>query len=209
MPEVRGVVAVEAMRDEKVEGLQGYLEGMIWLMRKSAAPEGWLFKTPDEATLHHGSLATAGPYTDDERRVILGALGHLREPPEIKMCFQNATMLAHAAKLADADLQYAEGKCAVMIPIDHAWCVLPSGRPVDVTLRPMAEYDAGDDVTTDPARLLARAERNLVENPYWGYTVPSSARWSHLERVGRWCPVIDDREGGYPLMRSRELPWAE
>lgn len=194
-------------RDEKVEGLRSHLEGMRWLTRNADPPEGWVFKTPDEATLHHGSLAPPGPYSEDERRAVLGALEALAEPPEIKMCFRNATMLAHAARLADVDLQYAEGKCAVMIPIDHAWCVLPSGKPVDVTLRADGEYAAGEDADVDPARLLARAERNLAENAYWGYAVPYCERWLHLVRVGRWCPVIDDREGGYPLMRSKELPW--
>ncbi|HSR42644.1 MAG TPA: hypothetical protein VLL48_10740, partial [Longimicrobiales bacterium] len=194
-------------RDEKVEGLEQYLQSWGLLMRDSELRPGWAFKCPDIAIHHHGSLAAPGPYTEDERRAVLEALGALREPPEIKMCFRNATMLVHAATLAGVDLRYAEGKAAVMIPIDHAWCALPSGKPVDVTLRTNAEYDAGDDEEVDPGRLLARAEHNLAENAYWGYTVPSSARWKHLERVGRWCPVIDDPEGGYPLMRSRELPW--
>lgn len=202
-------------RDEKVEGLRSYLEGMAWVTRGMSAPEGFAFKTPDEATLHHGRLAAAGPYTDDERAAILEILEALREPPEVKMCFQNATMLEHAAHLAGVDLMYAEGKAAVLIPIDHAWCALPSGKPVDVTLRTRAEYAAADlddlsslnDGAVDPEALLARAEHNLAENAYWGYAVPRRYRWQHLERVGRWCPVIDDHEGGYPLMRSKDLPW--
>jgi hypothetical protein len=194
-------------RDEKVEGLQSYLEGMVWVTRGMRAPDGFVFKTPDAATLHHGRLAPAGPYTDDERAAILEILEALREPPEIKMCFQNATMLEHAAHLAGVDLMYAEGKTAVLIPIDHAWCELPSGKPVDTTLRPLEEAEAGAP-SGDPEHLLARAERNLAENAYWGYTVPRRYRWQHLERIGRWCPVIDDHEGGYPLMRSKDLPWA-
>ena len=210
-------------RDEKVEGLEAYLQGYTWLMRDSELRPGWAFKSMSEAVLHHGRLAPAGPYTDDERTAILETLEALREPPEIKMCYQNATMLAHAARLADVDLQYAEGSCAVMIPIEHAWCVLPSGRPVDITLRTSDEYreaDSGadaddlhnlerfDDEDVDPAVLLARAEHNLAEQAYWGYAVPYRERWAHLERVGRWTMVMEDPQGEFPLMRSKELPWA-
>lgn len=195
-------------RDEKVPSLEQYLQAWGLLMADSEPRPGWAFKCQDMAIHHHGSLAPPGPYTEDERHCILEALEALREPPEIKMCFRNATMLAHAATLAGVDLEYAEGKAAVMIPIDHAWCALPSGRPVDVTLRTNAEYDAGDDEEVDPEKLLARAERNLVEQAYWGYVVPSNVRWNHLERVGRWAPVIDDPEGDFPLMRSLVLPWA-
>lgn len=208
MPELRGpVTATATARADRIQGLADYFRGFDQVMRGFETPEGFAFKTQDAAIQHHGSLAPAGPYTDDECAAILAALEHLSAAPEIKMCFRNATMLAEAAELAGVDIAYAEGKCAVMIPIDHAWCALPSGRPVDVTLRTSAEYDAGDDLDVEPERLLARAERNLAENPYWGYAVPGDYRRQHLERTGCWSPVIDDPEGGHPLMRSRTLPW--
>lgn len=209
------------LRDEKVDGLEQYLRGMLWLTKDAKRREGWAFHSPDEAILHHGALAAAGPYTDDERDAIRAALDNLREPPAIKMCFRNATLLAEAARVAGVDLDYAEGKVAVMIPIDHAWCALPSGKPVDITLRTTAEYRAIDDAVggdfaaledfddgdVDPDALLARAEHNLAENAYWGYAVPFRERWDHLERVGRWTMVLEDPEGDFPLIRCRELPW--
>lgn len=183
--------------------LRQYFEGMVTLGQRLHRPEGFIFPTHDEAIFHHGAPCPADPFTDEEREILCALFWRLPFMPKVKQCFFNATRLVDVAQGRGLPIEYAEGKCLAFIPIDHAWASL-HGKPIDVTLRPIEEGNA-----RSAKRMLARVERNLQERAYWGYTVPHGARWAHLARNRRYCPVIEDPEGGWPLLKSRTLPWRE
>ncbi len=194
---------------EKMQGMEDYLRAWGQLldmhpgMKRQRLKDGVLFGTTDEAVYHHGDPFPTDPLTDDERAVLLKLFKHLPFVSIIKQCFRNSTLLAQHARMLEVPLHYAEGKCASLIPIDHAWCSL-NGKPIDITLRELNEGNI-----RKPEKLLARVERNLAENAYWGYEVPYRERNRHLIRNRRYCPVMDDPAGGYPLMKSKTLPWKE
>lgn len=182
--------------------LRTYFDGMVEICKHMHRPEGFAFASPDEAIYHHGAPFPNEPLTDEEREILLALFWKMPFVPRVKQCFGNATKLVDVAQGRGLQIEYAEGKCVTLIPVDHAWAVL-HGKPIDITIRPFEEGEI-----RSPKRLLARVERNLAEWAYWGYVVPQRARWAHLVRNERYCPVIEDPAGGYPLLKSRTLPWA-
>lgn len=113
-----------------------------------------------------GRVYDATPYTPEEEEVILRAFENIGRTPQIKQCYYNSQSLA----LAD-ELGYAEGYIAtgrLPVPLEHSWNTLPSGKAVDITIRPMGEAN-----TCKPKKLLERAKRNQAENAYMGVEFPS------------------------------------
>jgi hypothetical protein len=191
------------LADEKHTALISYFDGWAELAKRSPLhkPEWAEFATQDEAVYHHGHAFSTDPLTDAERTILLDLFKGMGFVSIIKQCFRNATMLADLAEMKSVPLRYAEGTAWSLIPFQHAWCSL-NGKPIDITLR---EMDEGN--LRNPKKLLARVERNLEETAYWGYEVPQRDRRRHLYRNMRYCPVIEDPEGDWPLLRSRTLPW--
>jgi len=114
--------------------------------------------------LKEGGIFSTEPYTKAEEGEILKALGRSGCEFLVKRCFYNAQELAMSGGLG-----YAEGNVVngdLPVPIEHAWNTLPSGKVVDLTIRPL-----GQPETADPKKLLARAKRNL-RNGYIGIRFP-------------------------------------
>lgn len=160
--------------------------------------KGFKYSSIFDLFLKEGRIFDSQPYTKDEEKQILEALKRSGEAPQIKACYKNAQSLAMASKLG-----YAEGYVVshqLPVPIEHAFNVLPSGKVVDVTMRPMGEKD-----TCSPKKLLERAKKNQ-ENAYLGITIPVDevrkswlrTGWS-LQLVGS-DPVVMDQifDRGYP-----------
>lgn len=147
--------------------------------------------------LREGRLYSAEPFTKAEEKQILKALEGAGCPFEQKRCFYNAQTVAMSGKLG-----YAEGYVAsarLPVPIEHGWNTLPSGKPVDLTMR-----EDGERNTNDPKKLLERAKKNRV-NGYIGLSFPADEIRKSWLRNGYSIMMIEDPviqrkiiEKGYP-----------
>ena len=134
-------------------------------MSQGRRPGAKIYSSLYDLFLKEGRLFNPEPYTPEEEAELLEVFDLMHRTPEIKQCFYNSQAVA-----LDGGLGYAEGQFInidIAIPLEHAWNYLPSGKVVDVTVRPRGEKN-----TCKPKKLLERAKRNQ-NNAYFGIPFPA------------------------------------
>lgn len=204
---------VQMTAAEKMQGMIDHLKEVAKFMDRGS-PEGFAFASLDATYLHHCRRFSNEPYTDGEREILLDQFREMRFVAKQKQCYATAARLAlyssptpypsGGADEKPGPLSYADGKAnGVFFPMAHAWAVI-NGKPVDITWR---KPDEGN--YRKPEKLLARAERNLAENAYFGVDVPLMWLRGLLVRNGVFTSVFEDYHKEQPLCRSLEVPWAD
>ncbi len=165
------------------QDLQNFASNFCRFMAERA-PSDLRYKSVWDLLLREGRIYSAEPYTKAEEKVILQSLESAGCPFEQKRCFYNSQTIAMASPLGYAEGYVASAKLPV--PIEHGWNTLPSGKPVDLTMR-----EDGERNTTDPKKLLARAKNNRA-NAYLGISFPADEIRKSWLRNGYSIMLIED-----------------
>ncbi len=185
---------------EKMADMLNHLKQVAEFMDRGA-PEGFEFASLDATYLHHCRRFPSEPYTDEEQDILLNEFANMRFVAKQKQCYATAAQLA---LYSIEGLGYADGKAnGKFFPMAHAWAVI-NGKPVDITWREPDEKNF-----RKPEKLLARAERNLAENAYFGVDVPLMWLRGLLVRNEVYTSVFEDYEAGQPLCKSKDVPWLD
>jgi hypothetical protein len=192
--------------EDKMKDMLDHLKTVSEFMDRGM-PEGFAFSSLDATYLHHCRPFSHEPYTDEEKDILLEQFSEMRFVSKQKECYATAARLAlYSGSHPDVPgpLSYADGKAnGKFFPMAHAWAVI-NGKPVDITWREPHEGDY-----RKPEKLLVRAERNLASNAYFGVDVPLMYLRGLLVRNEVYTSVFEDYQGGQPLCKSKEVPWAE
>lgn len=139
----------------KINGIKQYLKVTDHWIRTSGQPF-----TLDGFVLKYGR--------GFKWRRSLGAYDFLRG--EIRQCYLNA---ANAA-ISHPELTYCEGYASSLIPVNHAWCLDPQGRVLELTWEePGSEY-YGIPFKTEFLR------RQLLTQKYYGLIDAWQSNWPLL-----------------------------
>jgi hypothetical protein len=147
------------------QALYDHIFGFAQMMAK-ANTRNFKYSSLYDFFMKEGRLYNPEPYTKAEENRIRKALEFLSHTPAIKQCFYNSQAIA-----LDGGLGYAEGQVLnpdIGLPLEHGFNFLPSGKVVDLTIRPMGEKN-----TCNVDKLLVRARRNQ-KNAYFGIPFPAS-----------------------------------
>jgi hypothetical protein len=199
-------VELEMTAVEKMQDMLAHLKEVAAFMDRGK-PEGFAFASLDATYLHHCREFTNEPYTDEEKGILLDQFANMGFVSKMKECYATAARLALYSgghPELPGPLGYADGKAfGRFFPMPHAWATL-NGKPVDITWRGMGEGNY-----RKPEKLLARAERNLEQNAYFGVDVP--LMWLRGVIVGNnvYTSVFEDHNRQQPLCRSTEVPWTD
>lgn len=197
---------VQMTAAEKMQDMLNHLKEVAEFMDRGK-PEGFAFSSLDATYLHHCRRFPSEPYTDEERDILLQQFDEMGFVAKQKECYATAARLAlYSGGHPDlpGPLGYADGKAnGVFFPMPHAWATI-NGKPVDITWREPEEKNF-----RKPEKLLARAERNLAENAYFGVDVPLMWLRGLLVRNEVYTSVFEDYQKEQPLCRSLEVPWAD
>ena len=191
---------------EKMTDMLDHLK-MVSEFMDRGMPDGFAFSSLDATYLHHCRPFSSEPYTDAEKAILLEQFSEMRFISKQKECYATAARLAlysggHPEE--PGPLSYADGKAnGKFYPMPHAWAVI-NGKAVDITWR---EREEGN--FRKPEKLLARAERNLAQNAYFGVDVPLMYLRGLLVRNEVYTSVFEDYQGGQPLCKSKDVPWLE
>lgn len=179
------------------QALQRFVSDFGRLMEVNTTGRNIKYNSIFDLLLKEGRVMNATPYTKAEEEQILKGFKYMAKGPEIKQCFYNSQTIA-----LDGGLGYAEGyvlNATLPVPIEHAWNILPSGKVIDVTMRPY-----GEKTTCNPKKLLDRA-RNNQANSYFGVQLPAEEIRKSWLRTGHSLMLLEDPavmkqiyEHGYP-----------
>lgn len=113
---------------------------------------------------------------------------HFR-PMKIGNCYMNAAMLAMGSH-AEHRLTYCEGYALNVFPVQHAWCIDPSGKVIDPTWAPR------------------RGRRIRQGSEYFGIPIKQSYLMRRLSEQ-RCYGLIDRWEDGWPMLQDKPEAWRE
>lgn len=206
---IRGAPAstVSSCELNEMEYLQDYLEKLADMQRearkanKMQTPKGWKYLSMEELVLKEGKLLSNEPFTEEEEKVLLRLFKLAPGPYKTKECYYNALRLMWEDEVVKTKLVYTEGYASGHImPVMHAWVTM-NGKPIDVTWGPDMIGD-GHNRVRSAKRLLERARHNLQENRYWGIGFPRKVIMKKVTDTGMTPSMIDDWEGGNPLIKT-------
>ena len=146
------------------QALYDHIDQFVGFTKGKMRRENLKYDSIYDLFLKEGFFGNPDPYTPAEENMIRKAFKYLSRTPQIKQCYYNAQAIA-----LDSDLGYAEGQILnpdIGIPLEHGFNYLPSGKVVDVTVRPMGEKN-----TCNVEKLIERARRNQ-KNAYLGLPFP-------------------------------------
>ena len=181
--------------------LEEYLRGISELKRSSGfkPPVGVVYLGTEDYVLERGSEFTSRPLTPLERKAVLQAVdlaGGTRRVSVRKSCFANAQQVV----LADESglLSYAEGYAIgrAHIPMLHGW-ISVGGAIVDLTWKSTAPRKSGR---------LKTAVLGVIPDGwmYRGVVFSGPTVLMGVLRSGMYQSLIDDWQGGWPLLRGEQ-----
>ena len=146
-------------------------------------PKGYVYKGQYDFILQHGKFYIPQALTKEENTIVNNAIKNLGFTPQPKQCFYNAQMLA----LADTtkQLKYCEGFGNVVIPCNHAWCVI-NDKVIDVTWRDKNKNNYF----------------GMFENSYFGFVLSNETIFDKQLQTGFAVSFLDDFNNKYELLKK-------
>lgn len=115
------------------QDLDGYIRQFASIMAKANA-RNFKYSSLYDLYLKEGFMGNPEAFTSAEEKNLLRILTHLTHQPEAQQCFYNSQALS-----LDSGLGYAEGLVlspGLPVALEHGYNFLPSGKVVDLTLKP-------------------------------------------------------------------------
>lgn len=182
--------------------LEEYMRGSVEVRNraKMVVPEGFRYQCFEDYVLRKGHQFESTALTSEEETIVQETLDRTARKGmnvhEQKQCFANAQRFCLYAK--GSGLTYYEGYACGLVgfPVHHGWVGI-NGKVIDLTWR-LEEPD------TSRSLLSAFPVGELPEHYcYWGFPIEDPGyircRMFAREMIGS---VLDDWEGGYPLLRG-------
>lgn len=167
-------------------------------------PEGQSHFTISGWAAEHCKPYESQALTDDEMAWLFELIDADRRRYQIKQCYYNAQMMLLFADAWDylgegaPELQYVEGYAHGLIAVNHGWLTL-NGKVVDLTMRLRKPVKRTSHVGR--RRLVDRVLGEFgPERAYLGAPFPVAASRAYLDRTGMLGTLIDDWQGGYPIL---------
>ena len=186
---------VQGRRNETDGQLDAYLDIQVTGMKRLGMPhpEGYHYMNMADLVLRAGVRFESKALTKEDKKLV-GIACEVWSKAEYGDCYMNAQRLVHL--FSREDVKYAEGyaKGSAFIPVLHGWVVLPSGAIFDPTWKP--EAHGGSAASCGLAGTIPKGWA------YRGVTFSYHEVLTSIQRTSEWRSLIDDWEGGFPLLKE-------